>query len=92
MKEYDVMSWLIYIVVYIISYMFGCFAFPQIIGSIRCISSGIKTPYTFTLILWSIICVGVTVLVYAFASKYLIIYLIALILPLLISLRTKNIE
>ena len=80
------------IAMYAISYLFGSFAFPQIIGSARMIVSGSKRPYTFTLILWSAIFMCVTLLVYFYLSKYFIIYLIALVLPLIFTIRTKNIE
>lgn len=86
------MNWLIYIVVYIISYLFGSFTFPQIVGSLRMISNGIKTPYTFTLCLWSVIFIIVTVLVHIHMNDYFIMYLIGLILPFLFTLQTKNIE
>ena len=86
------MNWIIYIVVYVISYLFGSLAFPQIIGSFRMISNGIKTPYTFTLCLWSIIFIAVTILVHLYADEYFIVYLIGLMLPLLFTLKTKNIE
>lgn len=86
------MFWVIYSLVYILSYLFGSFAFPQIVGSIRMIRNGIKTPYTFTLILWSSICIIVTFLIYAFMREYFITYLIVLMVPLIITLRIKNIE
>lgn len=86
------MKILLYIVAYAISYIFGSFAFPQIVGSARMIVSGSKSPYTFTLILWSAIFMCVTLLVYFYLSKYFIIYLIALILPIIFTIRTKNIE
>ena len=86
------MNWLIYIAVYFISYLFGSFAFPQIIGSLRMISNGIKTPYTFALCLWSVIFITVTVLVHIHMDDYFITYLIGLILPFLFTLQTKNIE
>ena len=86
------MKFIFYIAVYLISYIFGAFAFPQIIGSIRMIAGGAKSPYTFTLVLWSIICICVTLLVYFYLPKYLIIYIIALVLPLIFTLQTKNIK
>ena len=86
------MFWLTYILIFMLSYLFGSFAFPQIIGSIRMIVNGFKKPYTFTLILWSVICVGVSLLVYFYLPIYFMAYIIALITPLVITLFTKNIE
>jgi hypothetical protein len=81
-----------YIITYLISYLFGSFAFPQIVGSIRMITKGFRVPYIFTLILWLAICAGVTLLVYLHLSEYFTIYLVALIIPFALTIRTKNIE
>ncbi len=86
------MEILFYIIAYIISYMFGAFAFPQIVGSIRMIKTGFKTPYIFTLVLWIAIFVVVTLLVYLHLTKYFIVYLIALIFPFISTLCTDKIE
>ena len=86
------MNWLIIIVVYIISYTFGAISFPQIIGSLRMIRNGIKSPYLFTLFLWTTIFITVTILVRYYLYEYFIMYLVALILPLIFTLKTKEIQ
>lgn len=86
------MKLIVYIIVYFISYIFSSFAFPQIVGSIRMILNGNRMPYTFTLILWCIICISVSLLVYLYLTKYFIVYLVALIIPFILTIRTKNIE
>lgn len=86
------MTWLAYIATYVLSYSFGAFTFPQIIGSIRMIAHGFKKPYIFTLILWTAIFVGATLLMYYYLPTYLVMYLVALIIPLISTIFTKNIE
>ena len=86
------MKWLGIIVFYMISYAFGALAFPQIIGSIREIKSGNKKPYTFTVVFWLAICVCVTALIYVYIKAFFATYLIALILPFFLTLRTQHIE
>lgn len=49
-------------------------------------------PFTYTLVLWSVIYIVVTSLMYLYLKKYLIVYFIAQIIPLILTLRTKNIE
>jgi len=77
---------------YLLSYAFGALALPQIIGSVREIKSGNKKPYAFTLFFWLAIFACVTMLIYTYMKQYFLTYLIALILPLLFTLRTKHIE
>ncbi len=86
------MKWLVIVVFYVISYAFGALAFPQIIGSIREIKSGNKKPYTFTLVLWLVIFVFVTALIYVYIKFFFATYLIALILPFFHTLRTQHIQ
>lgn len=86
------MKLLAYVVAYIISYIFGAFSFPQIIGSIRMIMNGIKSPYVFTLVLWVCIFVFVTLIVYLYLSEYFPIYLVTLVIPFVITIQTKKIE
>ncbi len=86
------MKILFFVIAYVITYIFGAFTFPQIVGSIRMIKMGFTRPYVFTLILWSTIFVIVTLLVYLYLPNYLPVYLVALILPLIFTLRTDKIE
>lgn len=80
------------IIVYAMSFVFASFALPQIIGSIRMISAGNTSPYVFTLVLWSVIVLVATVLMYIFCSAYFVLYLFGFIIPLISTLRTKNIQ
>ena len=86
------MNWLMLIVTYIISYAFGAISFPQIIGSLRMIRNGTKNPYVFTLLLWTTILIVVTILVRCYLHEYFIMYLVALILPFVFTLKAKEIQ
>lgn len=83
---------LTFIIVYVVTYIFGAFVFPQIIGSIRMIANGITSPFVFTLILWTLILAGVSIAVYFFLNAYFYSYLLALVIPFFLTLKTKNIE
>lgn len=80
------------IAVFYFSYMFGSFAFPQMVGSIRMLLKKNVTPYVFTLALWSIICISIAALVYVYSIEYFILYVCGLIIPFILTIRTKNIE
>lgn len=86
------MKVLIYIVVFVISYLFGSFAFPQLVGSARMIIKKNTTPYVFTLVLWSFIYIVISFLICFLLPKYFAVYIVAHIIPLALTLRTKNIE
>lgn len=86
------MFWIACIITYILSYVFAAFAFPQIIGSIRMIAQGVTKPFVFTLILWTFIFIGITLLAYFYLSNYFAMYLVALILPFIFTIKTKNME
>lgn len=86
------MNFFTHLIVYILSYFFGAFVFPQIIGSIRAIRNGFKVPYTFTLVLWSTIFVAASIIMWIFGKNLIFSYLAGLILPFVFTLRTKNIE
>lgn len=80
------------IAVFYFSYLFGSFAFPQIIGSIKMLLKKNVTPYAFTLALWSIICISITALVCVYLIKYFVLYVFGLVIPFILTIRTKNIE
>lgn len=50
------------------------------------------TPYAFTLALWSIICISITALVCVYLIKYFVLYVFGLVIPFILTIRTKNIE
>lgn len=75
-----ILFWIACTIVLVLSYIFWTSALIQIIGSIYMIIEGIKKPYTFTLILWTFICIGMALLIYFFLPKYFLVYLISLIL------------
>lgn len=86
------MTYIIGTIIFIISYIFGAFAFPQIIGSIRRIMIGIKNPFVFTLSLWTVLFLLFSIVMYVFMHKYFIVYLCGLIKPFVITALTKHIE
>ena len=70
----------------------GSIAFPQIIGSIRYRNIRSVGATLFTISLWTIILIILTILVHLFLSDYLIAYYIGIVPPFLMTLGTKNIE
>ena len=81
---------IIFYIVYQLTYFFGAFAFPQIIGSIRVLNT--RPNLLFAIVFWTFIVIAVSFAVYKFLFNYIIAYIIGLAIPFVLTLRTKNIE
>lgn len=80
------MLYVLFIVIGYIGYIFGAFAFSQIVGSIR------VRAHFFAIIFWSILTVALCSLVYLYLTKYLLALAIGLIISLIMVLCTPKIE
>ena len=74
--------------VYQLTYFFGAFAFPQIVGSIKMYKE--RPNLLFPMLLWTLIVIAASIAVYLFLRDYIVAYFIGLIIPFIITLRTKN--
>lgn len=82
----DILFYFLLIVIGYIGYIFGAFAFSQIVGSIR------ARAHFFTIVFWSILTVVLCGLVYLYLTKYLLALAIGLIISLIMVLCTPKIE
>ena len=91
-RSFKMKNYIIATLVMIFAYLFGSFAFPQIIGSFRALKSHFKKRYLFSLIFWSILVAASVLLVYEFLTGFIYAYAFVLLIPLILTIRTKNIE
>lgn len=80
------MFYIISIIIGYVAYMFGAFAFCQIIGSIR------ARTHFFAIIFWSILTIVLCGLVYFYLTKYFLALTIGLLISLIVVLLTPKIE
>lgn len=74
------------------SFCVGAFAFPQIIGSLRYCRIRPIGLTIFTITLWCVIVIILTIVVHRFLKDYLLAYYMGMVPALLMTLGTKNIE
>lgn len=74
------------------SFFVGAFAFPQIIGSLRHCRIRSVGLTIFTITLWCVIVIILTIVAHRFLKDYLLAYYMGLVPTLLMTLGTKNIE
>ena len=77
---------IIIIVVGLFSYIFGVFAFPQIIGGIRAKS------HLLAIIFWLILLVITVLLVLSFLKSYIVAYVLGIVASFIQVLTVKNIQ
>ena len=82
----DILFYVLLIVIGYIGYIFGAFAFSQIVGSIR------ARTHFFAIVFWSILTVVLCGIVYLYLTKYLLSLAIGLIISLIMVLCTPKIE
>ena len=80
------MFYVISIVAGYIAFMYGAFAFCQIIGSIR------ERAHYFAIIFWSVLTVVLCGLIYFYLTQYIYAVAIGLLISLITVLRTPKIE
>lgn len=80
------------IIIFIISLFIGIFAFSQIIGSLQNIKIRGAKMTTITLIIWVIILIITSFVIYTKFNSSLIAYVIAMIISLLLVLSSGKIE
>ena len=91
-KEMIIMFVIFFILILAGAYFVGAIAFPQIIGSIRYRNIRSVGATLFTIFLWVIILIVLTIIAHKFLSDYLIAYYMGMVPPFLMTLGTKNIE
>lgn len=80
------MFYVIYAIIGYVAYMFGAFAFCQIVGGIR------ARAHLFAIVLWSVLTIALWSLVYLYLNKYLSAFNIGLLISLIVVLLTPKIE
>lgn len=83
---------LFFIFVLAAAFFVGAFAFPQIIGSLRYRRIRPVGLTIFTITLWSIVVIALTIVAHRFLKDYLLAYYMGMVPTLLMTLGTKNIE
>lgn len=80
------------VIIFIISYLIGAFAFSQIIGSLQNIKLRGAKMTAITLLIWVIILIITSFVIYTKFNSSLIAYVVAMIISLLLVLSSGKIE